>query len=533
MQTDILKRIETGMSSLIGFSADADRMKEPYFVMIKHPDGHVELEHSGPIGIPHCTGRALDALFLGESVTGKKIPVEIEESLTFYHFASYANADGLNSYNDYKNEGNRFIEMHNIREGLLGLVALLKFRKDSRVVPIAERMLCTISKLATEEGELSVEMAKEIGIQDRLQGLQGPCPMTSGRFIRALVRYYKETQSEAALDMATRFVNYILKIAFTKEGWLTEKAGDHGHSITATVEAILEYAILKKDQTMIDLCRKIYDNGLSSFRSDTGWCSELVSGNSGRGEMNNTGDLIQIALLLGKCGYTRYFEDAERFMRSHMLPAQLMDASTLPENADGTGDCLREIRNRATGSFGFPLVNDRFLPGERIDIATMDITAGAVQALCEFYNAIVDVKGNAISINLLFDIITPHVIVKSDLPGLGNVQINVLSRGMLRVRAPYWKDYSGITALIDGVQVENLEISEGYLIFHDIRVNSLVTICFGVPEKVTKEALLEKEYTLKWMGSQVVAIEPEGLEQPLFGTMNEVKSRRKQNETSK
>ena len=46
-----------------------------------------------------------------------------------------------------------------------------------------------------------------------------------------------------------------------------------------------------------------------------------------RGEANNTGDLIEAALLLGDAGYSRYFEDADRMLRNHLLASQVVDTS--------------------------------------------------------------------------------------------------------------------------------------------------------------------------------------------------------------
>jgi len=513
--TDIRNRIEAGMSSLIGFSVDTDRMNEPYFVMTKHPDGRIRLDHSGPIGIPHCTGRALDALLTAESITGIPIPAEVEEALTFYHFASFSNRDGLNSYVDYQKDGQRFIQMHNIREGLLGLVALIKYRSNARAREVADRMLNKLNGLTTKEGAFSAKLAEQDGIIDRLQDLEGPPPMSSGRFIRALVRYHCETKSMLALDLASRYANYNLKTAFTLEGGLTEAAGDHGHSITSTVESILEYAIFIADENMIDHCRRIYDRGLRTFRSDTGWCSELVSGQSGRGEANNTGDLIQIALLLGQHSDTRYFEDAERFMRSHLLPAQLMDAESLPENAEGAEDCFKNIRTRAKGSFGFPLVNDRFLPGEKIDIATMDITSGAVQALCAYYQSIVERKEKQVIIHLFCDIRTPEVTLTSFLPDLGKIEIAVDRDCDLSVRVPLWVDEHRLSVQIDGDK-KRLQIENGYLLLDHMQQNSSVMIEFDLTEKITEETLLDTSFTIKWRGNQVLDVKPAGIEQPLF-----------------
>ena len=66
--------------------------------------------------------------------------------------------------------------------------------------------------------------------------------------------------------------------------------------------------------------------------------------------------MIQAALLLGRSGLPEYFQDAERRIRSHLLPSQNTD-----------------------GGWGFPGPNDR--DGGIGPDSILDITAGAVQAL--------------------------------------------------------------------------------------------------------------------------------------------------------
>ena len=59
--------------------------------------------------------------------------------------------------------------------------------------------------------------------------------------------------------------------------------------------------------------RVFFDNGLWQMRDQIGWSIEVTSAdNSGRGEANNTGDIVETALILGRWGYTEYYADAER-----------------------------------------------------------------------------------------------------------------------------------------------------------------------------------------------------------------------------
>ena len=70
------------------------------------------------------------------------------------------------------------------------------------------------------------------------------------------------------------------------------------------------------------------------------------------GEVNNTGDIVETALILGRHGFPGYYDDAERILRCHLLPSQLRDNSFIPgppnpQNEDGR----RNIADRHLGAF--------------------------------------------------------------------------------------------------------------------------------------------------------------------------------------
>ena len=103
--------------------------------------------------------------------------------------------------------------------------------------------------------------------------------------------------------------------------------------------------------------RAFYDNGLNDIRDEIGWVIESSGDGADpdHGEVNNTGDIVETALLLGRWGYTQYYGDAERILRCHLLPSQLRDTSFIsepdnPANEDGK----RDVAARHLGAFGFP-----------------------------------------------------------------------------------------------------------------------------------------------------------------------------------
>ena len=69
------------------------------------------------------------------------------------------------------------------------------------------------------------------------------------------------------------------------------------------------------DRELLTRVRAFYDNGLRVIRDAVGWVRERhhPSFHPEQGEMNNVGDVIETALILGNYFGDTYFEDAERY----------------------------------------------------------------------------------------------------------------------------------------------------------------------------------------------------------------------------
>ncbi len=63
--------------------------------------------------------------------------------------------------------------------------------------------------------------------------------------------------------------------------------------------------------------------------------------NADRGEVNNTGDIVETALILARWGHIEYFEAAERIVRCHLLPSQLRDIGFIVEPPNPGRDAIR------------------------------------------------------------------------------------------------------------------------------------------------------------------------------------------------
>ena len=229
--------------------------------------------------------------------------------------------------------------------------------------------------------------------------------------------------------------------------------------------------------------KAFYDNGLWTLRDEIGWsCESAFQEDSDHGEVNNTGDILETALILGRHGYSEYDHDAERILRCHILPSQLRDTSFIqdPPNPNGE-DGLRDVANRHLGAFGFPAPYGHVSvgTGRRNLSFNMDIVGGTVGSLCEAYRAVTEYASTGHRINLLFDHQTSAIQVQSPYTHK-HLTIRLLKAGSLFVRIPPWVQRNEIE--IEGTD-EIPRWTDGHLFFANPPMEQTIAVKFPLKDQ--------------------------------------------------
>lgn len=227
-----------------------------------------------------------------------------------------------------------------------------------------------------------------------------------------------------------------------------------------------------------------------------------------RGEINQTGDMVRAALILGEQGEAKYCELAERCLRGSLLPAQLWESDLrgfLRDNPNPKNDAERNVIERSVGGYGFPLPNARMREGDW-PIFTLDITSGAVYALCEAWRHRV-MSTDKLRVNLLFDYDGAELAVKSALPQTGRLELTPRSKKPVLLRVPDWVDASTLALKIGGKTRKPI-IAGGYLKV-TARAGEKAVVTFAVPKRETDE-------TVDGITYQVTEIAPRGKVSPMF-----------------
>ena len=301
--TDIIGAIELARNAMCSiFDPDGDDV--PYFRVAVLPEAY--------FGIPlesHVPGRHLNALLNAEDAAGLEVEEEVIEKFANACFYSYSGPVPFPlDRNDGKYESPVVFNPHHIREGFHALNALVEYRGSERAEEIAAASIAAVLEYWDPDTDWDYDRLEREGVvlersQSYISGV--------ARAIGPLVKYYRTTGYAPALDLAIVLKEKCLDGYYTEDGsYDRELFGTHAHSITCVMSSLAQLADLTQDSTLMGIVKAFYDNGLWGMRDETGWSREQAVGDTGRpdeGEMNNTGDILETALILGRWGYTRVF----------------------------------------------------------------------------------------------------------------------------------------------------------------------------------------------------------------------------------
>ncbi len=502
---DILYHIRLGLNSLVG-GLDPTKKYMPYW-SIGFAEGQLKpFGHAGAWDWCHDVARAIHAIGMAEQATGESIDKAIWNDLADLQMALFDEADNLPGMADDKT-GERFVHLHNIRESTHALTALIR-RGDERAREWSRRMIRAVRFALDDDGTIHLGRLPSYVSDYNHQ------PSQEGRAVDALVRNYRVTGDEVALELAGLMTSYALKHCFTPEGRVKEEAGTHGHSLNAMVAGMLDFACVANDANLLEQVKAIYDVGCPRFNSSFGWSMESLHKFHPRGESNNTGDLLRAALLLGHAGWPKYFEDAERILRGHLLPSQVIDVDDLPDEPDETDDSRHRRASRLRGGFSFPTPNDYLLHRDAT-IATYDITSGAVDGICESLWSIITSDNAGLRVNLLLSHEAEGVRVTSHLSREGRLEIENRSGRNLLVRIPSWVEKKNVRLKVNAAEASRTFIG-AYLLLAGDQTPSSSVITFPLREARTVESICFENYTIDWRGDQIVAMSPAAKYRPMF-----------------
>ena len=517
-EADLQQRLALCLRYLEGM-LDPEKDMEPYFYINREADGTGRAGHALEIGIPHVTGRALDIIYGIEHATGQRLDAGVEKVYTDYLFSCCDLEDYLPVYFDPNKQGKPYVEFHNLRECLEGLVWLVKLRGSERAGRVIKGFLDTLEQLTDSSGAWNPELLHSLPAEkaDKFYRFGLALPMGQGRLVGPLVLLYQLTGEARVLRLAGGYAETTMERCFDDNGQIRDCAANHVHSITSTLTGVMAYAQLVKRQDLVQKVRRIYEVGLREAYSTYGYCKEQLWIESEQGESNQVGDLIQLFFMLAKeDNPAHWYGCAERFMRGGILPAQVLETdSYMTEVEAPESDARRRMTERAIGGFGFPNPTCH-MNGEHCALNTIDITQGAAQAICAFLRQIVTKTALGLRVNLFFTAETPFASVASELPLKGRVSVTPKYGDFLAVRIPQNIENGSFCLTVDG-QKRDYTVLEGYALLGKVEAGQEVCVTFQPKRLERQEYVCHKLYTVQWFGEQACGVRPLHGVYPLFG----------------
>ena len=411
----------------------------------------------------HVPGRHLNALLHAEAVTGRPADEHVIERHARAAFFSYGGAAPL-PLNREQIDGRpvRFVP-HNLREGFHALYALARYRKSAKARELAERSIAAIFELwDAQRGWDREQLEQRLGVHL----VEEPREYITGiaRAIGPLTKYFAATGHEPALRLALRLKDKAVAECFPADGsYDAKRLGTHSHSITCVLSSLAQLAELTADASLMARVRSFFDRGLLALTDHIGWGIEdaVPEKNPDRGEANATGDLLETALILGRSGYTEYYDRAELVLRAHLLPCQLRDISFIDPSVHPPGGGP-SVAERHLGAFGFPAPYGHQPIGVENVSFNMDIVGGAVDSLAATFEHVVTSGAAGTKINLLLDHEDEAVRVRSPYTSPdGKLHLTAKVPRPIWLRLPGWLDPTTIQI---GSGVEAPLLSNGYLV---------------------------------------------------------------------
>lgn len=478
-----------------------------------------ELSFSPVHSESHVPGRHLNALLHAEDLLGSALSLE-EETVHLHAqaaFFSYGGPIPLPLNRDALDGELANLNPHNIREGFHALHALIRFRESETAATLARDSVQTILQYWSPDTGWDRSY-----LEDRLGLTVRSSTFIAGlaRALGPLVKLIRHTGMREAWELAHLIAHKALQECFPADGQYDPQVhGYHTHSTTCVMSSLAQLADLTADMRLLQRVKAFYDHGLWAMRDAIGWCIESSHPDASpdRGEVNNSGDILETALILGHYGWTQAYADAERILRCHILPSQLRDISFIPASPDpAPHDGRRDVAQRHRGAFGFPAPYGHApLEDEAISF-NMDIVGGAVSSLCEAWrHATTFAPGQGHRVNLLFDRETEAIRVESPYTGEA-LRVTLKQEGPLWIRKPAWVQ----TADMDAPAVGKAYTTDnGYWFIPDLPTAVPMTIRFPLPEQALVLQHRTRDIPVRLRGDAPIAMRHPGAHLTFFPDM--------------
>jgi hypothetical protein len=472
----------------------------PYWNISVTPDYKASLDRWWPA---HNIGRWWDAMLRLEDAIGFEIPKAIETAMRKNVRGFFDNPDHicLDPRRGPSNEWSPW-DLHSLREGLLALNALARWRKDDWAAAMGRQMIDSIHGKLRDDGTWDIE--KFDACRNRGKAVihnLDPCD-THGRLLEALIWFFQTTGDAAALRLADRIARFHFANTTQANGAINPAAkADHTHSYLGTLRGLLLFGLFTKQHKYVERVAATYRLTVPRVVHESGYTSHNMVQES-FGETTSPGDAAQLALWLYQAGNAEFLDDAERLVRAQILPSQIRSTPPLQPLVNDRKDAHRDLDKRIIGGYGGCHVHPH---GSKR--AVTDVTSADVHTLVDIYKHVVESVDGSLRLLFHFDYENPQVKVVSRREKVAQLCATPKVAASVALRVPRWTPRDSVRVRIDGKAYRPIFAGQ-FAWTGRVPAGTNVEMEHALPERRTKEKGLGAEYELFWRGDEVVGVRP-------------------------
>jgi len=364
----------------------------------------------------------------------------------------------------------------------------------------------------------------------------------NGWVAQGLIQCYRIFGNIDALEIGEKMTRYIMRDSgyFGSNGEFNSDLQDlgdliHFHSHTNQIMNTLELVQATGNNEMLGYALKAYEYAVKQGTPLIGFFPEFLTCKGyGEGPVTSetccVADMIASALKLSMLGHDKW-DDADRWARNQFAESQLTGTnwltdshiqlsdrriSPLPGVGGGTPEygTTDRVLERTIGSFsGWPAAND-FVQGRGWTIMHC-CTGNASRTIYYLWENIITFSEDGLRVNLLMNRASKWADIDSHIPYSGRVDIRIKEDICLKVRIPGWVDPEYVTCMVNCRKIK-VEMDGRYLEFGRVFDGDKIEVLFPIYERTEKVILEKQKYIITFRGNEVVAIDPPGINHPLY-----------------
>ena len=489
----------------------------PYWQLTVQKDSTAYLARFWPA---HNIGRWWDAMLRLENAIGFEIPKPIEKAMLENTKRFFDNPDRIclnpepHPLHSYTIQKGLQWDLHSLREGLLALNALARWRQDAWAADMGHQMIESVNSKLRDDGSWDIDKfdARQKRGPQVIHNLE-PSD-THGRMLEAVIWFFETTGDPTALSFANRVAEWHLKNTTQADGHINPAGRtDHTHSYLGTLRGLLLYGRLTHQHEYIDRVASAYRVNIPRVVKESGYTSHNMVVES-IGETTSPGDAAQLALWLTKEGYSEFLDDADRIVRCRLLPSQILNTPKLKPDSKFGVDAVKDLEQRIIGAYGGCHSHPH---GGKV--AVTDVTAADVHTLVDVYRNIVVDNEATQEIFFHLDYEDARMQVTSQRAERAELAVTPKQETAVAIRVPKWTPRESIQVFVNDKAVAPV-YAGNFLHLGRRPAGARIVMKYDLPERTTKETDLGTEYTINWKGDDIVGVAPNTDRFPMYPSIS-------------